>query len=609
MKEKFIVSTYIGVLLITALSLYAFDQTAVRNAEITTEELSRHVYYLTSERLEGRRAGTEQAKKAALYIAREFQDYDLLPAAGWENSLISRDDFFQSFEFTSGIQTGNRNFLTLYTESESIQTDYNKDFRTLPFSATATISAPIVFAGFGISAPQDNYDDFAETEIGGSILLVFEGSPDRNDPHGILNQYADSRNKAIAAREAGALAIMIITEPDTLDSSKLMRIRLDRSFGTVGIPVLNVSINTADRLLGDSKEIYKKLIGDKKPNSYLINNITASIETELFTVTSTCNNVIGYIPGNDPMYQNEVIIIGAHYDHLGWGGEGSMLPDESAIHHGADDNASGTAGLLELAQAFSADRDNLQRGILFIAFSAEELGLIGSKYYVDNPLIPLENSLAMINLDMIGRMRNNELTVFGTGTSPAWDSLLSSQPSYDSFTIRTNPDGMGPSDHASFYNKDIPVLFLHTGLHEDYHRPSDTADNIHYEEMERVVRFVYELVSDLNTIPERPQFTKVETPRPTGTMRGIRVYVGTMPDYVGESGGLKITGVREGSPAALAGIQKDDIIINFGGIKVENVYDYTYALGEFNPGQVIDVVIKRDGSEKIISLELGARRN
>jgi aminopeptidase YwaD len=609
MKRQLTIVSYIGIVLITALSLLAFGQTEIRRAEITKEELSKHVFFLASEKLEGRRAGTPEAEKAALYIAREFMEYGLLPAPEWESTSVDPADFFQEFEFTSGIRTGERNRLIVGTEAEEISFTYDTDYKTLPFSSSTSTSGPVIFAGFGISAPQDNYDDYADVDINGSIVLVFEGSPDQNDPHGVLNQYSNNRNKAIAAREAGARALMIITAPEPSDSSKLLTLRIDRSFGSVGIPVVNLNVHSVNRILANCSEIYNKLIEEKQPKSLRLNNINAFIETELHTITSSCNNVIGYLAGNNPNQNDGVIIIGAHYDHLGWGGEGSMVPDETAIHYGADDNASGTAGLLELAQAFAADRELLDRSMLFIAFSAEELGLIGSKYYVDNPIIPLENSVSMINLDMIGRMRNNELNIFGIGTSPVWDSLITSQPSYDTFTIRTNPDGMGPSDHASFYTKDIPVLFFHSGLHENYHRPSDTADRISYDEMERIVRFVYEVISDLNTQDEKPQFVKVETPRPTGTMRGIRVYVGTMPDYVGESGGLKITGVREGSPAALAGIQKDDVIINFGGITIENVYDYTYALGEFSPGDIIDVIIKREGEEKTVKVHLESRRN
>ncbi len=579
--------------------------------EVSTEELARHVQYLASEELEGRRAGTAEAVKAATYIAKEFSEYGLYTASGETSISADPSQYFQSFQFTSGIEYGSGNSLVLYLNNEEHKLGLNSDFRTLPFSSVAEISAPVLFAGFGISSPGDNYDDYSGADPTGRIVLVFDGSPDQNDPHGALNQYNGARTKAIAAREAGAKGLILVTQPDSSDRDRLLRIRLDRSFGSAGIPVINITERTADLLFGyaghTASGIYDNLIETKQPNSFDLNGLTATVTTDLFTITSDCRNVIGYLPGSDPALAHETIVIGAHFDHLGWGGEGSMLPDNSDIHYGADDNASGTAGLLELARLFGTNRDTLKRSILFIAFGAEELGLIGSQYYVNNPLYPIEHTTAMINLDMVGRMRDNELTVFGTGTSPVWDELLQRAEGYADFTVRTNPDGMGPSDHASFYTKTVPVLFFHTGLHENYHRPSDTHDLINYPDLSRIVQFVYNVAHELDNLDSRPQYAKVETPRPSGAMRGIRVYVGTMPDYVGESGGLKITGVREGSPAAHAGIVAGDVIVNFGGIKIENVYDYTYALGEFKPGEKIEVVIKRSGEEIAIELELASR--
>jgi aminopeptidase YwaD len=602
------VSVFITVLFL--LVLQSSENTPKRNASITADELSHHVHFLASDNLEGRRAGTPEAYQAAEYIAREFIAYGLLPHPNAGTSTDA-EDYFQPFEFTSGVEMGDKNALTFRLEGEAMPLTVDKEFRTLPFSASSSVSGDVVFAGFGISAHGENYNDYDGINVEGKIALIFQGSPDINNPHGILNRFATPRNKTIGAQDAGARALIIITAPEEGDTL-LMRVRTDRNPALSGIPVVNISPKIGDIILRQSgyttSELYDELLDRRTPNSFPLNGIYADIQTDLYTVSSTDQNVIGFLPGNHPEKMYEYIIIGAHYDHLGWGSQGSMVPDVSAIHHGADDNASGTAGMLELAQKFSANRDQIERSIVFMAFGAEELGLIGSQYYVENPTIPNEQITAMINLDMIGRMQNNELTIFGVGTSPVWGSVIESSSYYEDFTVRTNPDGFGPSDHASFYAKGIPVLFFHTGLHEDYHRPSDTADKINYEGIEDIVKFVYEIAYSVNTYREPVAFTRADSPQPRGTMGNIRVYVGTMPDYVGESGGLRITGVRSDSPAEKAGIKTGDVIIKFGDREIENVYDYTYALGEHNPGDVIEVVIIRDDEELTLELELAARQ-
>lgn len=611
MKFNKSVPVYILIVISTVFLLHSIEKKTIRSESITQEELSRHVFYLASDELEGRRAGTPEARKAAEYIANEFITYGLLPHPEADDISI-REEYLQPFEFASGVEHGEKNLLAITINGNEIILPHHEQFQTLPFSSSGTVSGEMVFAGFGIAAQEDDYDDYRDVSLEGKIALIFQGSPDIDDPHGVLNRFATPRYKTIAAREAGAEALIIITTQPEVETDALMRIRADRNPATSGLPVINITPEVADKLLAQSGystgELYQNMLDTRESNSFVLNDIQADIQTDLYTITATCNNVIGFLPGNHPEKRNEVIIIGAHYDHLGWGGDGSMAPDEHAIHYGADDNASGMAGLLELAQKFAAHRVQLDRSMLFIAFGAEELGLIGSSYYVENPYIPNEKSAAMINLDMIGRLQNDELTIFGVGTSPIWESMIESFPQYEEFLIRTNPDGLGPSDHASFYRNDIPVLFFHTGLHGDYHRPSDTADKINYEGMERISNYVYDVAYSLATYEEPIAFTRVDSPAPRGTMRGIRVYVGTMPDYVGESGGMAVIEVRNESPAEKAGIKSGDIIIKFGDKSIENVYDYTYALGEFNPGDIVDVVVIRDDEEVTLELELGARR-
>jgi aminopeptidase YwaD len=577
---------------------------------VSVSEISRHVYFLASEALEGRRAGTPETRKAAEYIAKRFSEYGLLPSPDAVSPSPDPNAYFQPFEFVSGVERGENNHLTVTRTDGTVELELGKDFQPLPFSGTGSITGSVVFGGFGISAPGEGYDDYAEIDLSGKMVMVLQGSPDETDPHGTLGQFATPRNKTIAAREAGAAGLLLVTRPDEGETA-LMRLRVDRSPATSGLPAINITPHTADLLLEGTgmtvETLYNNLVEMKKANSFDIDKISLSIQTDLLPVISHCNNVIGFLPGIDPSLADEVIIIGAHYDHLGWGGDGSLVPDEEAIHHGADDNASGTAGILELARINSTDGRPPKRSLLFIAFSAEEIGLIGSQHYVQNPYLPNDSTVAMINLDMIGRLTNDELTIFGVGTSPIWEEIIPEPEEYKLLEVRTNQDGFGPSDHASFYAQNIPVLFFHTGLHGDYHRPSDTAEKINYNGMATIISYVDNIVRRLDRSDERPAFTRAESPRPQGVMRGIRVYVGTMPDYVGESGGMRVTGVRNESPAERAGIITGDVIIKFGGKTIENVYDYTFALGEFNPGDIVEVVVKRDGEEMIIELELGAR--
>jgi aminopeptidase YwaD len=601
---------YLILIITTVIFLFSLETDTYRSDSITKLELSKHVHYLASDELEGRRAGTEGALKAAEYIAHEFMTYGLLPHPD-TNRISNWEDYLQPFEFGAGVQMGKNNNLSLTIVDEKIDFQEEKDFQTLPFSSSDSINGEIIFAGFGISAKEENYDDYKGVSLEGKIALIFQGSPDINDPHGILNRFTTPRYKTIAAREAGARGLIIISQPDN-EEIQLMRLGTDRDPATSGLPVINITPKVADILLENSGytslALYNNLLESRSPNSFNLNNIQVNVQTDLYPITAVCNNVIGYLPGNHPEKKNEFIVIGAHYDHLGLGGQGSMAPNEDAIHYGADDNASGTAGLLELAQKFSAYSAELDRSMLFIAFGAEELGLIGSNHYVENPYIPIGQTIAMINLDMIGLLRNKELVIFGVGSSPVWESLIGSVPQHQNFEIRTNPDGLGPSDHASFYRKDIPVLFFHTGLHGDYHRPSDTADKINYEGMKQIVEYVYQISSSLSTYDELIAFTRTDSTRPTGTMRGIRVYVGTMPDLVSESGGMGVTDVRKDSPADKAGIKAGDKIIKFGGKSIENVYDYTYALGDFSPGDIITVVVLRDNEELALELELGTRQ-
>jgi hypothetical protein len=295
---------------------------------------------------------------------------------------------------------------------------------------------------------------------------------------------------------------------------------------------------------------------------------------------------------------------------MGGEGSGSLRPDTVAIHHGADDNASGTAGLMEVAQYLAAHRGRLKRSVVFTSFSGEELGVIGSEFYVQHPSLPLDRTVAMLNMDMIGRLKDSLLVVEGMGTSPSFEQLVRSENS-DSLQLRLKPDGYGPSDHASFYGKDLPVMFFFTNLHSDYHRPSDTWEKINYAGEEKVVKLVDRVAEELLNAPERPKFTKVLAASSMGTggdRQGVRVSLGVVPDYAEEVAGMKISGTRAGSAAEKAGLKGGDILISFGGKSVKNIYDFTYLLGEYKPGDVVKIIVKRGTEEVTLSATLEARK-
>ena len=364
-----------------------------------------------------------------------------------------------------------------------------------------------------------------------------------------------------------------------------------------------------------------------------------SISTDVVRHPVPAYNVAGILDGSDPVLKNEVIVIGAHYDHLGRGGEGSLAPREGEIHHGADDNASGVAGVLELARIFSSQYPRPRRTLVFIAFSGEEEGLIGSSFYVNNPILPLARTVAMINMDMVGRLKNNNLIVGGVGTAQEWRSAIEagnlmqgttitagtptkettdtsrgtqggvplvvsangrtivSSDATKNFVLTLNEDGYGPSDHSSFYAKQLPVLFFWTGTHDDYHKPTDTADKINYQGEAEILKFVAHIIQGADQSDKRPTFAVAKS-ESTGRSMGFRVYLGTIPNYADSNDGLKLDGVRDDSPAAKAGLKAGDRIVKLAGREVKNVYDYTYALGEMKAGQEYEVEIVR-GSERL----------
>jgi len=578
-----------------------------RSDAITVNELRAHLKYIASDDLKGRRAGSEEADKTSEYIAREFKTYGLSPAG--EN-----ESFFQSFGFVAGVKMGLHNSFSASVGGKQQKFSIDKDVRPLGFSSTGTFEGGVVFAGYGIVAKEKNYDDYAGLDVKDKAVLVMRFHPEGDNQHSEFNQYSGLRYKASKAKEQGAAALIVVTGPADTDTDELMRLTYDQSVGNAGVPSFTVTQASANRLLASSgltiKELQEKINKEKKPHSMTLADLSVKASADVEEIRRTSKNVIGYLEGSDATLKNEVVVIGAHYDHLGMGGEGSgsLQPDTIAVHNGADDNGSGTVGLLELAQYFASQRSTLKRSMMFISFTGEEMGLLGSAHFVKSPTIPISRIVVMLNMDMIGRLNERKLIVYGVGTSPGFEDLARSANADSLFVLKLNKDGFGPSDQSSFYGKNIPVFHFFTDLHGDYHRPSDDWDRINYDGMKQVLEYVRTIAMNLDVTEVKPQYVQVEQPRAVqGGGRGIRSYTGTIPDFGEQAAGMKLSGVREGSPAAKAGLQAGDIIVKFGTIDIKNLYDYTFALGEYKPGDEVEVVVQRGNETVKTKLTLGRR--
>jgi hypothetical protein len=366
------------------------------------------------------------------------------------------------------------------------------------------------------------------------------------------------------------------------------------------VPILQITQEAANRFLKPAlgktlEELEAEIDQDLKPQSAVLAGWKARGTTSLRRVRTEVKNVIGVLEGEGPLAE-ETIVIGAHYDHLGLGGEGSLLPGSKAIHNGADDNASGTVSLIELARRFVARETKLPRRVVFIAFTAEELGLIGSAHYCKQPLFPLDKTIAMFNMDMVGRLKDDKLTIFGSGTAETWQEKLEEKGKAEGFQLTLKPGGFGPSDQSSFYAHRIPVLHFFTGSHGDYHRPSDDWDKINADGMNRIVDTIEEFVLETATAPERPKYVEV-TARETMDRGGSRPYFGSVPDFASEVKGYAISGVTPGSPADKGGLKAGDAITQLGGKKIGGLEDFDLVLREFAAGDEVEVVVLRDGKE------------
>ena len=585
---------------------------------ITKADLRAEVEWLADEKRDGRMTGTDGAQATASWLA------DYFKKAGLQSF---GQDFALQFEFNSGerVDAGKTNLEISVNGKSATKAVLDRDFRPLAFSENGAAESEVVFAGYGLVVPEGSgprYDSYAGLDVKDKVVLLLRYVPENVEParRAHLNRYAGLRYKAMLAREHGAKGVLVVTGPNSPNAGEVLPLTNDGTSAGSGIVAASISGKMADILLAASGKSLKQLqsaLDDENPHaerSLALAKVKVKLASEVEHLKKSDRDVVGYLPAS-PGGNGEYVLVGAHYDHLGHGGNSSLgrAGEENKIHPGADDNASGVAWMMELAGALAQERaaqpEKFRRGVIFAGWSGEEIGLIGSTAFTEHPPVPLEKIVAYVNADMVGRLRENKLTVQGVGSSHAWRRLLEKRNVAAGFSLVLQDDPYLPTDVTSLYLKNVPVLNFFTGAHEDYHRPTDTAEKLDYEGLERVSKFAEQIIADLAQTPERPDLAKVERSGPAGGGREtLRTYLGTIPDYTTEVKGVKLSGVRSASPAEKAGLKGGDVIVEFAGQKIANIYDYTYALDAVKIGQSAKMVIERDGQRVTLAVTPEARK-
>jgi len=571
--------------------------------EIMSFEILGHIKYLASDNLKGRLPGTPESKLVIDYISKHWEAQGIEPAG--------TKGYKQSFSFINNVSLGQRNMLRIRNSRK--QYKVQKDFIPIGSSGNGTVNEDVVFIGYGLDINDSlSWHDYAEVDVRGKWVLLLLDGPDGDSPHSPYGRHKTIYNKMIAARDHGASGILFMNRFETADDNNLRPLQYRQSSSTAGLPVIQITHSVANEILinhGQSiAELRSKLDEQLAPLSFLV-DCKVSANVNLKFAKETASNMIGFIEGNDPVLKDEYIVVGAHFDHLGLGGikSGSLNPDTLMIHNGADDNASGTAGILELSHKLMSNRHLLKRSVLVVCFDAEEKGLLGSKYYAENPVRNINNATMMVNMDMIGRLNNNSVILGGVGSSGNFENIIADTRINHTIDIETNMGGVdfGRSDHASFYRENIPVLFFFTGAHEDYHKPTDDWDKIDYQGEKEILDFIYDLIIEVSQLEEKLAFAEIETNTPNNQNPVFKVTFGVIPAYGSQKVGLEIDGVsKKDGPAAKSGMKKGDIITAINGKDVRNIYDYMERLADLKPGQKVKVTINRDDDEKELILEL-----
>ncbi len=561
---------------------------------ITSDGIMRHLRYLADDALEGRDTGEPGNEAAAAYIARRFRELGLRPVG-------DKGGFFQEFQVDLNPKAGDgAKLISLIDGKETIHR-LKADYALFDNATLSAASGRLVFAGYGISSKEHDYDDYSGLDVKGKVVLILRRTPRYGTKDAIFKgnppTEATFLQKLKTAQQHGAAAILLADASDTrrtVAQESRDGVKPIGMGSRQGPPFAFVDFNLAESWMkahgANLPEIAAAIDEDLKPRSRPLEKVRIELTSDIRREKVDTRNVVGLLEGSDPGLKDEIVVIGGHLDHVGYGPNGANRGQPEFIHNGADDNASGTSAVLALAESFALHSAWPKRSLLFINFNAEERGLLGSRHYADHPLLPLTNTVAMVNLDMVGRGASG-LDIGGVGTSPRFKSMVETMARDFSFKFATTPGGRGASDHTSFYNKNIPVLFFFTGKHADYHKPSDEWEKINQPEIQSVTRMAWRLIDQLANAPERPAFTKSDG---NPVRRGRpRIQLGVQLNPRPDEAGVRIDAVLPDTPAAKAGIQPGDVIRSLNGRPMRNLRDVTLAIGRIKKGATANIEIQR----------------
>ncbi len=594
-------------LFIVPASLVAQDRYAKGEKSITERELKHYVRTLASDRYEGRLSGTKHCDRAAKLLVDDLKKMKLALVPGM-------DSLRWEFEIAMPPKVERGTKLVITAGSDKKEFDVRKHYVPMPFSANAQAREKVVFAGYGITAPEYGYDDYAGIDAKGKVVIVMRHEPQKGKASSKFKgkeytKHARFSEKALNAQKHGAAALIFVTDPLNYDRSKseFRRLRVGKVAG-VTIPVVFVRLSVADWLFSRGPKaleyLQKEIDSDCKPRSFEFEKVTIQIRVELTHANAKTYNVMACCKGSDPKLSEEYIVIGAHYDHIGRGlfgleGQYSKL----RICNGADDNASGTAAVMEIAEAFGLLKEKPKRSVIFVLFSGEERGLLGSRALVENPPVPLEKIACMINFDMIGRSRGL-VYVSGVGSAAEFSNIVHEANREIRMPLKVTQQIGGGSDHLPFYKKKIPILYFLTGMHKDYHRPTDDWEKINFEDMEKITRLAFRVSVEIANLPKRPKYTEASHAADRVPYLGIQAE--DMPE---SSMGARIKKVTPGSPAEKGGLKAGDVVVKFGGRVVLSVADIKGLLFQKAQGDEIEVTVLRNEEEVQLKVKLGKKKD
>jgi Tol biopolymer transport system component len=548
------------------------------------------VRWLADDEREGRGIGSEGLAESSRWLARRFRDLSL--------ESMGADGYFQSFEVPMAVAA--KPGTAVMVDGAAVAAG---SYQPASFSSNGAVAGPVVAAGYGITAADLGVDDYKGIDAKGKIVVVRrftpEGAPfDKKDAE---QRYGDLRYKAFNAREHGAAGLIIVDSPGGTPGnatpaaeSPLPSLAIDRSEaagGDAGLPVVSLKRDLGSKLFAGSHQ--------------------ASLKIDLERRSEPAVNVVGVLRAVGDDRLPGAVLVGAHYDHLGHGGAGSLAPDSHEIHNGADDNASGVAALLEVAKQLTVSGTHLRRDVYFVAFSGEESGVLGSTAFTRKPPAGLKTGdlVAMLNMDMVGRLRGNQVSVLGAESAAEWQQIVPPLCDQNGLLCSLSGEGSGPSDHSPFYAAGVPVLHFFTGSHDDYHKPTDDSDKINAAGGARIASLVAGVAETLADQPAKLTYKSAPSPAPRGDSRSYGASLGTVPDYAGDGRpGVLVAGVRAGGPAEAAGIQRGDLLVELSGKEIRDIHDFMYVLQSAKPGDKAKAVVVRDGKRMTVEVTFGTSR-